>query len=110
MKHSSARNIIERAFGLLKGRWAILRGRSYYPIKIQCRIILACCLLHNLIRREMPIDPLDHVVFEESDNDNEDNDMNGDCYTHIETSNAWTTWRDNLAREMFEQWQGNQHS
>ena len=58
----------------------------------------------------MFIDPLEHVVFEESDNDNEDNDMNGDCYTHIETSNAWTTWRDNLAREMFEQWQGNRHS
>ncbi|KAL4023499.1 hypothetical protein IC575_017257 [Cucumis melo] len=31
MKHSSARNVIERAFGVLKGRWAILRGKSYYP-------------------------------------------------------------------------------
>ncbi|KAA0066131.1 retrotransposon protein [Cucumis melo var. makuwa] len=28
MKHSSARNVIERAFDLLKGRWAILRGKS----------------------------------------------------------------------------------
>ncbi|TYK24317.1 putative nuclease HARBI1 [Cucumis melo var. makuwa] len=27
MKHSSARNIIERAFSVLKGRWAILRGK-----------------------------------------------------------------------------------
>ena len=36
MKHSFARNIIERAFGLLKGRWAILRSRSFYPIKTQC--------------------------------------------------------------------------
>ena len=26
---------------------------SFYPIKTQCRIITACCLLHNLIRREM---------------------------------------------------------
>ncbi|KAK4860305.1 hypothetical protein QYF36_020979 [Acer negundo] len=48
----------------------------------------------------MLIDPLEHVVFEESDNDNEDDDMISDCYTHIETSNAWTTWRDNMAREM----------
>ncbi|KAK3193524.1 hypothetical protein Dsin_024834 [Dipteronia sinensis] len=103
MKHSSARNVIERAFGLLKGRWTILRGRSYYPVKIQCRIILACCLLHNLIRREMPVNPLEHTILEDSDSDNEDEDMNSDFYTHIETSNAWTTWRDNLAREMFEQ-------
>ncbi|XP_038888097.1 protein ALP1-like [Benincasa hispida] len=52
-KHSSAQNVIERTFGLLKGRWAILRGKSYYPIYIQCLTIMACCLLHNLINREM---------------------------------------------------------
>ncbi|KAL0406199.1 UNVERIFIED_CONTAM: hypothetical protein Slati_3933800 [Sesamum latifolium] len=59
LKHSSARNIIERTFGLLKVRWAILRSPSYYPIKIQNRIIMACCLLHNFIRSEMPEYPLE---------------------------------------------------
>ncbi|XP_078152576.1 uncharacterized protein LOC144547750 [Carex rostrata] len=29
-KHSSARNVIERCFGLPKGRWTILRGKSFY--------------------------------------------------------------------------------
>ncbi|KAA0060664.1 retrotransposon protein [Cucumis melo var. makuwa] len=53
MKHSSARNVIERAFVVLKGRWAILRGKSYYSVEVQCRTILACCLLHNIINREM---------------------------------------------------------
>ncbi|TYK05758.1 putative nuclease HARBI1 [Cucumis melo var. makuwa] len=53
MRHSYARNVIERAFGSLKDRWAILRGRSYYPVDIQCKIITACCLLHTLIHREM---------------------------------------------------------
>ncbi|KAK2661819.1 hypothetical protein Ddye_000393 [Dipteronia dyeriana] len=110
MQHSSARNVIERAFGLLKGRWAILKGRSYYSVKIQCRISLACCLFHNLIRRKMLVDPLEYTIFEDNDIDNENEDMNNDCYTHIETSNAWNTWRDNLAREMFEQWQENRHS
>ncbi|KAL5538384.1 hypothetical protein UlMin_046122 [Ulmus minor] len=66
MKHSFARNVIERCFGLLKVRWAILRSLSFYPIKTQCRIITACCLLHNLIRREMVVDPaecqLDNVT------------------------------------------------
>ncbi|XP_061351124.1 protein ALP1-like [Gastrolobium bilobum] len=59
MKHSSARNVIERCFGMLKGRWAIVRSKSFYPVKTQCRIIIACCLLHNHIRREMAVDPLD---------------------------------------------------
>ncbi|KAL5546236.1 hypothetical protein UlMin_005923 [Ulmus minor] len=98
MKHLSIWNIVERAFGLLKGRWTILRDRSYYLVKVQCRIILACCLLHNLIRSEMALDLLEHTALEDNDIDNEDED----CYTHIETSNAWTTWKDNFAREIFE--------
>ena len=53
MRHSSRRNMIERALGMLKGRWAILRGKSYCPIDVQCKTIHACCLLHNLMIREM---------------------------------------------------------
>ncbi|KAL0290035.1 UNVERIFIED_CONTAM: hypothetical protein Sradi_7059000, partial [Sesamum radiatum] len=54
LKHSSARNVIERTFGLLKVRWGILRSPSFYPIDVQSKIIIACCLLHNFIRNEMP--------------------------------------------------------
>ncbi|KAA0041795.1 putative nuclease HARBI1 [Cucumis melo var. makuwa] len=53
MKHSSVWNDIERAFNLLNFHWAILCGKSYYPVQVQCCTILACCLLHNLINREM---------------------------------------------------------
>ncbi|XP_012855515.1 PREDICTED: uncharacterized protein LOC105974902 [Erythranthe guttata] len=31
MKHSRARNVIEKAFGLLKTRWAALRSNTFYP-------------------------------------------------------------------------------
>ncbi|TYK07193.1 retrotransposon protein [Cucumis melo var. makuwa] len=55
LKYSSARNVIERAFDLLKGRWTILREKLYYPLQVQCRTILACYLLQNLINREMTI-------------------------------------------------------
>ncbi|KAA0063430.1 putative nuclease HARBI1 [Cucumis melo var. makuwa] len=59
------RDVISRHNGLKvsKGRWTILRGKSYYPVDVQCRTIMACCLLHNLISREMTnseiIDDLD---------------------------------------------------
>ncbi|KAL7243004.1 hypothetical protein ACSBR1_015419 [Camellia fascicularis] len=56
IRHSSARNVIERCFGLLKMRWAILKTYSYFPMKTQFHIITTCCLLHNLIQREISMD------------------------------------------------------
>ncbi|XP_078158164.1 uncharacterized protein LOC144553849 [Carex rostrata] len=106
-KHSSARNAIEQYFGLLKGRWAILRGKSFYPVKIQCRIIAACALIHNHIRREMPIDPLDvgmqeaNLLLDELD---------GERITHIESTDEWTNWRDTLAHEMFTTWRSSRNN
>ncbi|CAI9115756.1 OLC1v1016748C1 [Oldenlandia corymbosa var. corymbosa] len=47
MKHSKARNVIERCFGLLKGRRKILASPSFFPIETQVCILLASCLLHN---------------------------------------------------------------
>ena len=105
MKHSSARNVIERSFGLLKMRWAILRSPSFYDLKTQRHIISVCCMLHNFIRREMCIDPIeqkfDNTPIEEDnivDNEN-------DYISSVESSNEWNTWRHNLAVEMFNSWQ-----
>ena len=100
MKHSKARNVIERCFGLLKGRWGILRS-PFYPIKTQCQIITVCCLLHNLIRREMSIDPLEYAVLEfgESPNVEEDNVIGT-----VEASNQWTAWRNDMAIQMHVDW------
>jgi len=107
MKHSKARNVIERCFGLLKGRWAILRCPSFFPIRTQGRIVLACVLLHNLLRKYMPTD--DNVSFEEEDeeegdDDDDDSDDEIEYVTHIETSDAWTTFRSTLAQTLFNNW------
>ncbi|MBA0640353.1 hypothetical protein Goklo_023299, partial [Gossypium klotzschianum] len=59
MKHASARNVIERCFGLLKLRWGILRSPSFYPMRVHNRIIIACCLLHNFILTYMSLDPIE---------------------------------------------------
>ncbi|KAJ9540575.1 hypothetical protein OSB04_027081 [Centaurea solstitialis] len=103
MKHSSARNVIERCFGMLKAKWGILRDNSYYPIDSKVRIIMACCLLHNFLMREMPIDPFDN----EDEVDEGTGDLageDGDNINVVGTSNEWTIFRDNLAQSMFDSW------
>ncbi|XP_022026782.1 protein ALP1-like [Helianthus annuus] len=116
MRHSSARNVIERCFGILKARWGILRDHSYYPIDQKNRMIMACCLLHNFIRREMPVDPFEtgdllDEGFGDGHGDGDgdeigdgDGDGDEDNITYIETSNEWTTFRNNLAQSMFDAW------
>ncbi|TYK19044.1 putative nuclease HARBI1 [Cucumis melo var. makuwa] len=102
MKHSSARNVIERAFGVFKGHWAILHGKSYYPLQVQCRTILACCLLHNLINREMTY--CDDVYdVDEGDSAYATTTASEDIH-YIETKNEWSQWRDELAESMFTDW------
>lgn len=107
MKHSSARNVIERCFGILKARWGILKDNSYYSVELKIKIIMACCLLHNYIRQEMPIDP-----FEDDNQPDEGTEDLGvgqedDNITNVGTSNEWTSFRDNLAQTMFESWNAN---
>ncbi|KAL8462247.1 hypothetical protein ACS0TY_033339 [Phlomoides rotata] len=100
-KHAKARNCIERSFGILKARWGILRSNSFYPIKTQNRFILGCCMLHNFIRAHMAVDPYEADV-PESFADVHDGNENADGFIdQVESSQAWTSWRDNLAIQMF---------
>ncbi|KAG8380356.1 hypothetical protein BUALT_Bualt06G0007000 [Buddleja alternifolia] len=73
--HAKARNVIERSFALLKGRWAILQSNSFYPVKVQNCIIMGCGLLHNFIRTEMPYDLLEAEIPEVDDQISDDNDV-----------------------------------
>ncbi|KAL0289185.1 UNVERIFIED_CONTAM: hypothetical protein Scaly_2709500 [Sesamum calycinum] len=103
MKHASARNVIERTFGLLKARWAILRSPSFYHIDDQNRIIIACCLLHNFIRQEMSVDPLETEMNESiSLGDVENTEYIGT----VETNPVWNSWRDEIAKSMYNEWRG----
>ena len=66
---SKARVVIERAFGLLKGRWRRLKLVPANVEKIP-NIIVACCVLHNLCLLEE-----DEVEdFMDMDNDGDDGD------------------------------------
>ncbi|XP_057720225.1 uncharacterized protein LOC130934701 [Arachis stenosperma] len=97
-----------RCFGLLKKRWAILRSPSFYPIRIQSHIIIACCLLQNFIRMNMDVDPeedatllLEHIPVGDDTVVDE-----ADVIDAVESSHEWTQWREDLATEMWEIWRG----
>ncbi|KAF7808344.1 protein ALP1-like [Senna tora] len=106
MRHSSALNAIERYFGMLKMRWAILRSPLFYPVRTHNRIVTACCLLHYLIRRYSASDPMDDAVIEgDGEGDYAVNSILMETHTisSIETFAAWSNWRDSLASEMFDE-------
>lgn len=50
LQHASARNVIERIFGVLKHRFCILLLAPEYSLEIQARIPAALCAVHNFIR------------------------------------------------------------
>ncbi|KAL1556309.1 hypothetical protein AAHA92_11953 [Salvia divinorum] len=102
MRHTKARNVIERAFAVVKIRWGILRSASYYPIRTQIRLILCCFLLHNFIRGEMMVDPIE----QELDGDYEALNIGaeGDEPTYVDTiepTPAWNNKRSELAETMW---------
>ncbi|XP_073118648.1 uncharacterized protein [Henckelia pumila] len=98
-RHSRARNVIERAFGLLKKRWAILRSPSFYPIAVQNRIILGCILLHNFIRTQMPEDPVEDIEEDSVASPEENQEI--DFISSFESSGIWDSRRDEFAMNMW---------
>ena len=105
MRHTMARNVIERAIAVLKMRWGILRSASVYPIQTQSRLIMACFLLHNFIRGEMRDDPIeqemdsDGVGGQPADGNEQDE---ADYVDTIESTPAWNQKRQDLADFMWQ--------
>lgn len=50
--HAKLRNVIERAFGVLKARFPVLKRMTRFPLITQRNITIACFALHNFIRKE----------------------------------------------------------
>ena len=115
LRHASARNAIERSFGILKKRWSILRTPSFFDIKTQIRIINAYFVLHNFIRDEQQTDQVLEVqdleflsvVDEELVHQSREKVQNNviDDITTIQATEEWTRFRDTLAMNMFANYQ-----
>ncbi|XP_042036983.1 putative nuclease HARBI1 [Salvia splendens] len=103
LKHTKARNVIERAFAVLKMRWGILRSPSFYPIDIQTGLIIACFLLHNFIRTNLDVDPCeDSLNTQPDDGYGSDNDEPvAPTINAVLPTALWTKKRDDLAAAMW---------
>ena len=64
---------------------------------------MACCLLYNLIRREMPNYPYDNVVDEPVEEFNQAEEYRGSISTS-EPTDEWSERRNNLAEQMYNEW------
>ncbi|MQL88753.1 hypothetical protein Taro_021309 [Colocasia esculenta] len=51
-RHAQFRKCVERCFSVLKNRFQTLMEGNCYPFRVQVLIVLACCVVHNFIRRE----------------------------------------------------------
>ncbi|KAI3508729.1 hypothetical protein L1887_23742 [Cichorium endivia] len=67
LRHASLRNAIERAFGVLKKRFPIIRSTTepFYSCETQSSIFLACCILHNFLLEEDRDKALEEEVMHE---------------------------------------------
>ncbi|KAF5443105.1 hypothetical protein F2P56_035693 [Juglans regia] len=57
-RHSSLQNVIERTFGVLKKRFRILKSMNPYKVTRLRYIIIACFVMHNIIRSITPNDKI----------------------------------------------------
>ncbi|CAL1389253.1 unnamed protein product [Linum trigynum] len=102
MKHASARNVIERIFGILKMRFAILRNDTWFSPKEVTRIVIACCIIHNFIKTEHGVDEIERTY--------RDKEPEQQPLTEVETINGtsmhpcatWTQFRNDKATSMWE--------
>ncbi|PKA54699.1 hypothetical protein AXF42_Ash000534 [Apostasia shenzhenica] len=76
--HASLRNIVERTFGILKIWFKILKDMLSYPFDAQVKIVVACCVLHNILTGVLKVN--DDIELEEVDNSvKEVIDLLADC-------------------------------
>ncbi|KAL5706080.1 hypothetical protein ACHQM5_024289 [Ranunculus cassubicifolius] len=106
-RHSSLRNVIERTFGLLKKRFAYLRTTPFYNVDTQIKLIIACCILHNIIRDEDP-DDLGTEWRDPMEEEHDDLADGGEDVATLQPSDGWTGFRNTIAENMWNNYRGRQ--
>ena len=114
LRHSSLRNVVERIFGVCKRRFKLMVAAPQYSLSTQAKIPAALAALHNFIRI---FDPDDGALDDDGGDDQSqgaslpgmmgeiNQDHLGHYITQVEKDRA-NERRDNIARAMWEQYQG----
>lgn len=55
-RHAQLKNVVVKAFGILKSCFKIFRQTSPFSYKVWCRIVLPCCVIYNFIKRQQEND------------------------------------------------------
>lgn len=66
---SSARQVVERSFGLLKGRWRRLRLIEAEDMERVVKIVYCCCILHNFCIDLQDHLPEEEIIFDEDEDE-----------------------------------------
>lgn len=101
LRHSSARNVVERIFGIVKRRFRILLLPAEFSIEIQAQIPSALCAIHNFIYVHDPIEDDESSDSDEADN-NEGYAMD-DAHNMDDPVNYLAANSDDGARELRDQ-------
>ncbi|CAN1794375.1 hypothetical protein LINPERHAP1_LOCUS20278, partial [Linum perenne] len=101
MKHVSARNVIEKAFGILKMRWAFLRDTSWYSPRMVGIFFNACMLLHNFIRKEGGVDVFEMAYVPPAEEEETFVESIDEPAAYVEPTEEWTQFRHHLAEYMW---------
>lgn len=109
LRHASARNVVERIFGILKRRFRILQLPPEYAMEIQSLIPPALAALHNFIRQydpdEIDIDNNYALNFQADHDPQSVGELGRGPPTPQERDQA-NQRRDEIAGDMWEQYQG----
>lgn len=113
LRHTSARNIVKRVFGILKKKWEILIRPPQFALKIQAQIPPALAAVHNFLRKHDPEDIQLYLTNTKTDLDpnpgvmhdlNDFGVLSTQAVTAAEKRHA-TAYRDTVAQNMWDQYQ-----
>lgn len=106
LRHASARNVIERIFGVLKQRFRILLLAPQYSLEIQARIPAALAAIHNFICEHSDADDDNPLKMNGGDmvnagHDGDSNEDDGPILNNVDVDER----RDQIARAMWDDYQ-----
>ena len=100
--HAQLINVIERAYGVLKARFPILKRMAPFPFSVQRDIVVACFAVHNFIRKCDIHDEL-FMAFEENNAQPQGGQNDGENVHDMEWGSQGNEYMDNLRDQIANQ-------